>query len=202
MGRKWEEKMTNIKFRNRVVGSGRNRLSALALVAGIVIAAPMGANAQDRGTSYPSGSQDTRLPDGSSIGSRNPQEVADEAFRDGLAAIMEKDYKTCEKKFETVVELAKKSPEANYYLGVCKSRLGKDKRAVKYFETAIDELPDFVEAREQLALAQIKLNKPKKAAEQLDALKAIKAACEKDGCDDVIEKRVTAAVDRVETAMS
>lgn len=160
------------------------------------------ANAQDRGTGFPTGSQDTKLPSGTEIERGDSKEVAETAFKNGLAALVDKDYARCRKEFQTVVDLAPTSPEANYYLGVCTARDGKPKRAVKHFNRAIEELPDFVEAREQLALVQIRLGNRAAAELQLEALRKMQGNCSVSECDPVVAQRLDKAVTKIEAALS
>ena len=160
------------------------------------------ASAQDRGTGFPTGSQDTRLPNGVENQAGNAAEIAEQSFKDGLSALVEKDYNRCRKEFETVVELAPTSAEGNYYLGVCTARDGEPERAVKYFDRAIEELPDFVEAREQLALVQVKLGDRDAATAQLEALRTMQSHCSASDCDTVVADRLGKAVSKVEAALA
>jgi len=124
-----------------------------------------------------------------------------ESYREGLEALQAGDYKTAEKKFNEVLTVARKMPEANYYMGVTKIRLGKEKASVRYFKRAIKELPDFVEAREQLALVQITNGKSENAVEQLDALQQIADNCASNGCDEAVAARTAQAIAAVEAAL-
>ena len=140
---------------------------------------------------------------GSSLPSTSgPQIDPAEAYREGVEALQAGDYKTAEEKFNDVLTVARKMPEANYYMGVTKVRLGKEKSSVRYFKRAIKELPEFVEAREQLALVQINNGKEDDAAEQLEALKAIAADCTPEACDEAYVERTARAIERVEAALS
>ncbi len=131
-----------------------------------------------------------------------PQIDPAQSYREGLEALQAGDYKTAEKRFNEVLTVARKMPEANYYMGVTKVRLGKEKASVRYFKRAIKALPNFVEAREQLALVQISIDKADKAAEQLAALKEIDAECTANGCDDVVAASAKQAIATVEAALS
>ncbi len=124
-----------------------------------------------------------------------------QSYREGLEALQAGDYKTAEKKFNEVLTVARKMPEANYYMGVTKVRLGKEKASVRYFKRAIKEMPDFVEAREQLALVQVNIGKPDDAIEQLAALQTIAEDCASHGCDDVLAARTAQAIATVEAAL-
>ena len=140
---------------------------------------------------------------GSSLPSTSgPQIDPAEAYREGVEALQAGDYKTAEKKFNDVLTVARKMPEANYYMGVTKVRLGKEKSSVRYFKRAVKERPEFVEAREQLALVQINNGKPDDAAEQLEALKKIAADCTPEECDEAYTARTARAIENVETALN
>ena len=130
-----------------------------------------------------------------------PQIDPAQSYQEGLEALQAGDYETAEDKFNEVLTVARKMPEANYYMGVTKVRLGKEKSSVRYFKRAIKALPNFVEAREQLALVQISIGKPDDAAEQLEALKAIEADCAANGCEDVVVVRTAQAITTVEAAL-
>lgn len=126
-----------------------------------------------------------------------------EAFRDGVAALQEKDYKKAEKKFGDVLSVAPKHPEANYYMALAKINNGKTKNAVRYLEKAIAARSNFVEAREKLALVSIELGDAAPAREQLTAIEGLKAECESAGdCDQAFIDRIDVAIDRINAALS
>ncbi len=126
------------------------------------------------------------------------------AFQEGVAALQAKDYKGAEKKFGDVLSVAPKNPEANYYMALSKSGLGKPKQAVRYLERAIKERPEFVEAREKLALISVELDNPDEARVQLKAIEAIMADCMTvdDACDEPFKARADAAIARVKGALA
>lgn len=126
-----------------------------------------------------------------------------EAYRDGLTALQEKDYKKAEKKFGEVLSVAPKHPEANYYMALAKIGNGKTKNAARYLEKAIKERGDFVEAREKLAMVKIELGDPDAAREQLTAIEELKAGCAASGeCDEAYNARVDAAIARINEALA
>lgn len=125
-----------------------------------------------------------------------------QSYRDGVAALEAGDYRTAEKKFGEVLSVARKNPEANYYMGLAKVGREKEKNAVRYFKRAIKERPDFIEAREQLALVYVTLEKPDDAAEQLVGLQAIKADCDENPCQDEFNERLAKAIDKVDAAIN
>jgi len=125
----------------------------------------------------------------------------EQSYRDGVAALQAKDYKTAEKKFGEVLRVTKKHPEANYYMGLAKIGRSKEKASLRYFKRAIKERDDFVEAREQLALTSIKLDKPDDASEQLVWLSRLKENCGADGCDADFMARIDVAVERIQVAL-
>lgn len=126
-----------------------------------------------------------------------------EAFREGVAALQAKDYKTAEKKFGDVLSVAPKHPEANYYMALAKVGADKTKGAVRYLEKAIKERDNFVEAREKLALISIELGDSDVAREQLTEIERLKAACASAGdCDEAYVARVETALTRINEALA
>ncbi len=125
-----------------------------------------------------------------------------EAFRDGVAALEEKDYKKAEKKFGDVLSVAPTHPEANYYMALAKIGNGKPKNAVRYLEKAIKERGNFIEARERLALVKIELGDADAAREQLTAIEGLKADCAAGGCDEAYVARVDTAIARLNEALA
>jgi tetratricopeptide (TPR) repeat protein len=126
-----------------------------------------------------------------------------EAFRDGVAALQENDYKKAEKKFGDVLSVAPKHPEANYYMALAKIGNGKPKNAVRYLEKAIAARSNFVEAREKLALVSIELGEAAPAREQLTAIEALKTECAEAGdCEPDFVARVDLAIERVNAALN
>ncbi|MDX2299493.1 MAG: tetratricopeptide repeat protein [Xanthomonadaceae bacterium] len=165
-----------------------NRVLLLTAVSALACAAPASA-APSGGTPGPS------MPSGPSV---NPQE----SFKEGLAALQAGDCKKAEKKFGEVLSVASKHAEANYYMGLAKTKCDKDKQAVKYFERAIKERENFIEAREQLALASIRLDDRAEAEAQRDAIEQIVAACTAETCDAPFIERANKAVERIEAALA
>ena len=172
--------------------SRKKKLSAALLMAAtLILIAPVSASANGGGAS--SGG----LPASPS----GPQIDPAESYREGLEALQAGDYKTAEKKFNEVLTVARKMPEANYFMGITKISLGKEKASVRYFKRAIKARSDYVEAREQLALVQITNGKPEVAEEQLAALKEIEENCAANGCDEAIVLRTAQAIANVEAAL-
>jgi Tfp pilus assembly protein PilF len=126
-----------------------------------------------------------------------------EAFREGVEALQSQDYSAAEKKFGDVLSVAPKNPEANYYMALAKSGLGKPKQAVRYLQRAIKERNNFVEAREKLALLSIDLGDVDEARAQLAAIDKLKAECVADAkaCDAPFIARVDLALARLSEAM-
>lgn len=125
------------------------------------------------------------------------------AYQDGVEALKAKDYKTAEEKFGEVLSVAPKNAEANYYMALAKSGLGKPKQAARYLERAIRERGNFIEAREKLALISIDLNDAESARVQLAAIEALKAECAAtaDACDEAFKARIDVALDHIKDAL-
>lgn len=125
------------------------------------------------------------------------------AYQEGLEALQAKDYKTAENRFGDVLSVAPKNPEANYYMALAKSGLGKPKQAIRYLERAVKERGNFVEAREKLALLSIDLGDPDEARAQLAAIEALKAECAAgpDACEAPFAARVDLALERIGEAL-
>ena len=134
--------------------------------------------------------------------SSGPRVDPAKAFQEGVEALQAKDYRTAEKRFGDVLSVAPKNPEANYYMALAKTGLGKPKQSVRYLERAIKERPNFVEAREKLALVSVELDNPDEARAQLAAIEGLKAECAVDGaCDEAFKARVDVAITRVSEAL-
>lgn len=125
------------------------------------------------------------------------------AYQEGVAALQAKDYKTAEDRFADVLSVAPKNAEANYYMALAKSGLGKSKQAVRYLERAIKERGNFVEAREKLALISIELGESEEARAQLAAIESLKAECAADAsaCDESFRARIDVALQRIGEAL-
>lgn len=125
------------------------------------------------------------------------------AYQEGVEALKAKDYKTAEKRFADVLSVAPENPEANYYMALAKSGLGKPKQAARYLERAIDARPSFVEAREKLALISAGQGDDEEARAQRAAIEALKAECAADeaACDPAFEERIDAALARIGEAL-
>ena len=124
------------------------------------------------------------------------------AYAEGLEALKAEDFRTAEEKFNDVLSVAPKNPEANYYMGIAKIGRGKAKASVRYFERAIKERESFTEARERLALVQIELGETAEADAQLAAMKAQQSACAEATCGEAYVARLGEAVARVEAALA
>jgi len=125
-----------------------------------------------------------------------------QSYRDGVAALEAGDYKKAEKKFGEVLSVARKHPEANYYMGLAKIGRGKEKSSVKYFKRAIKARDNFVEAREQLALVSLTLDDREEAMAQLAALQDLKAGCGEEECTASFRERLDGAIAKVDGALS
>lgn len=129
-------------------------------------------------------------------GSSVPQrEVIDPAaaYRAGLSAYNDGDYKRAVREFRRVLSVDRKNPEANYFAGMSYIGQDKPKRAVKYFKNAVKYRPTFIEANEQYALTLVRLEKIEDAKEQLAAMEEM-ANSNPSG-------RLTAGIERVRTAV-
>ena len=180
-----------------------DRSALVAVLSALVLGGAQisSASAQDRGFGLPDGSQDASLPNTSQIGGKSAQEVAEESFKEGLQAMMDGDYSKCDEKFEVVTDMAPSSPEANYYRGVCKSRLGDENAAIPLFERAVTENPDFIQAREQLALTNQNVGRSDQARSQLNELQAIKQSCGESDCSDAFNQQLDRSIANVQAAV-
>jgi len=124
------------------------------------------------------------------------------AYKIGLVALKNEDFKAAERKFGDVLSVAPKNPEANYYMALAKSGLGKSKQAVRYLERAISERPNFIEARERLALVSVEIGDAEAARIQLAAIKIISIDCAVEGaCNGPFKVQVEVAVQRINEAL-
>ncbi len=167
------------------------------ILSAIALAVALSAGSGLTGIAHAAGSGGSSLPSQQS----RPQVDPEQSYRDGVAALSAKDYKTAEKKFGEVLSVARKHTEANYYMGLAKVGRGKHKASVRYFERAIKGRSGFVEAREQLALVFITLEKTDDAQEQLAAIRALGEGCTDETCNEDYIKRIGVAIAKVEAAL-
>jgi tetratricopeptide (TPR) repeat protein len=135
--------------------------------------------------------------------SSGPRVDPAKAYQEGVAALQAKDYETAEDRFADVLSVAPKNAEANYYMALAKSALGKPKQAVRYLQRAIKERGNLVEAREKLALISVELGETEEARAQLAAIESLKAECAADAgaCDEPFRARLDVALQRIADAL-
>jgi len=91
-------------------------------------------------------------------------------YQAGIKALQAADYKTADKMFKRVLGGTTKNAQANYYMGVTKVGLGKDKSAVRYFKKAAKYQKGFYEAEGGLGAAYAASGNPEKAQSTLVSL--------------------------------
>ena len=119
-------------------------------------------------------------------------------YQAGIKALQAADYKTADKMFKRVLGGTTKNAQANYYMGVTKVGLGKDKSAVRYFKKAAKYQKGFYEAEGGLGAAYAASGNPEKAQSTLVSLQASAAEC--GTCADA--PRISKAVSKIEAAMA
>ena len=134
----------------------------------------------------------------SGAGASAPQYNPVKDYQAGLSALKAKDYKRADKMFKRVLGGTTKNAQANYYMGVTKVGLGKDKAAVRYFKRAAKYQKKFYEAEAGLGAAYAASGKADKAQETLAKLQASAASC--GTCGD--SGRINSAITKVEAAMA
>ena len=116
----------------------------------------------------------------------------------GIEALKNNDFKRADKMFKRVLGGTSRNAAANYYMGVAKVGLGKDKSAVRYFKKAAKYEKGFYEAEAGLGKAYAASGQIEKAQKTLVKLQESAAdcgTCSKSG-------RISNAISEVEAAMA
>jgi len=127
-----------------------------------------------------------------------PQYNPVQDYQAGLKALQAKNYKRADKMFKRVLGGTDRNAQANYYMGVTKVGLGKDKSATRYFKRAAKYEKGFYEAEAGLGAAYAASGQTEKAQKTLAKLQASAAEC--GTCAN--SARLTKAVSKVEAAMA
>jgi len=170
----------------------KNSTKVIASVAGLSLLAFTPAYAGSGGGAGGGGG----APSGAGISAPAYDPVQD--YQAGLAAVKAQDFKLANRMFKRVLGGTTRNAQANYYMGVTKVGLGKDKSAVRYFKRASKYQKKFYEAEGGLGAAYAASGKPEKAQETLASLQTSAAAC--GDCSN--SGRINAAISKVEAAMA
>ena len=119
-------------------------------------------------------------------------------YQAGIEAIKSNDFKRADKMFKRVLGGTTRNAQANYFMGVTKVGLGKDKKATRYFKRAAKYQKNFYEAEAGLGAAYAASDQAEKAQATLASLQASAAQC--GDCRD--SGRITKAISKVEAAMA
>lgn len=119
-------------------------------------------------------------------------------YQAGLKALKANDFKKADRMFKRVLGGTRRNSQANYFMGVTKVGLGKDKSAVRYFKRASKFEKNFYEADGGLGMAYAKSGQTEKAQSILTNLKAEAEAC--GNCAN--SNRLNSAVNQVEKALN
>jgi len=119
-------------------------------------------------------------------------------YQAGIEALRGSDFKRADKMFKRVLGGTTRNAQANYYMGVTKVGLGKDKKATRYFKRAAKYQKNFYEAEAGLGAAYAASDQAEKAQTTLAKLQASAESC--GDCGDA--GRIAKAVSRVETAIA
>ncbi|MEP1230639.1 MAG: tetratricopeptide repeat protein, partial [Litorimonas sp.] len=91
-------------------------------------------------------------------------------YQAGLTALRANDFKRADKMFKRVLGGTTRNAQANYYMGVTKVGLGKDKNATRYFKKAAKYEKGFYEAEAGLGQAYAASGQIEKAQKTLAKL--------------------------------
>ncbi len=119
-------------------------------------------------------------------------------YQAGVKALKANDFKRADKMFKRVIGGTSNNAQANYYMGVTKVGLGKDKTAVKYFKRAAKYQKKFYEAEAGLGKAYAASGQTEKAQSTLAKLQSSADSC--GTCADAT--RIDTAINQVKTAIS
>lgn len=100
-----------------------------------------------------------------------------EDYRNGVAALGEKNYKTARKSLDRVLKAAPKDANTNYLAGLAHAGDGDMKGARSLFEKAVKYDANLIPAQGELGVTYAKLGDQAKAQAQLDLLKQKQGAC-------------------------
>jgi len=114
------------------------------------------------------------------------------AYRAGLDAYQEGNYRKAAREFRKVISVDRKNPQANYLAGMSYIGLDKPKRALKYFRTAVKARPGFIQANEQYALTLVALEKMEDAQAQLQVMEEMLAGNTSEALAKSVERVRTA----------
>jgi tetratricopeptide (TPR) repeat protein len=128
-----------------------------------------------------------------------PRVNAAQESRRGAAALQAGAYRDAKEAFTHVTELTPHDADAWYDLGQAASALGETRSAEYAYARSVALDPTSIESHRELAVVLAKMKQNQKATAQLDALKALAAAC-KDPCKETYELR--GAISTVEDALS
>ena len=120
-----------------------------------------------------------------------------EEYRNGVADLQAGKFKEAERDFDHVVEVAPKSADALFMLGMAKTGRGDLKGAARSYEKSLRIDPKQIGAARELAITDVKLGQTDKAQAQLEMLKARATACA-DACPEASDLK--AAIGAVEAA--
>jgi tetratricopeptide (TPR) repeat protein len=127
-----------------------------------------------------------------------PQYDAAAEYRKGLEALKANDFKSAERAFGHVLEVAPDNAPTLVLYGMAKAGQDDLKGARKAYEKAVRKDPKLILGRRELAVTLVKLGEVDKARAELEALKTRQAACG-DICPDAAELK--AAIEEVENAL-
>ena len=122
-----------------------------------------------------------------------------EEYRNGVADLQAGKFKEAERDFDHVVEVAPKSADALFMLGMAKTGRGDLKGAARSYEKSLKIEPQQIRSARELAITDAKLGQADKAQAQLGALKARAATCA-DTCPEAADLK--AAIDAVNAALT
>jgi len=186
---------------------------ALAVAAGLILAAPRPAAAQVAGGA-PTGATTPGIcsgggcvpradcQGGTSLCSPFPDHPAYDPnveFRKGAAALKAGDYKMAQVEFGKVLYMAPTNADVLYALGVADVGLGDLSAGSNAFERALKWDPRQIGAARELAITDLKLGQADKASLRLAALKTRAAKCG-GACHEAADLKD--AIDAIETAQA
>ena len=166
----------------------RNR-ALLAAAAALLIAAPLTALASRGGGGGGGGMPSMEAP-------RYDPVVE---YRNGITALKAGDYKTAERSFDHVLDVAPDNAPTLFLMGLAQSGEGNFRGAQRSYAHSLRVDAKQIAVRRELALTWIKLGQPDKARAELATLQARATACAAT-CADAAD--LQAAVDAINVALA
>jgi Flp pilus assembly protein TadD len=120
-------------------------------------------------------------------------------YRNGITALKAGDYKTAERSFDHVLDVAPDNAPTLFLMGLAQSGQGNFRGAQRSYTHSLRTDPKQIAVRRELALTWIKLGQPDKARAELATLQTRATACA-NTCPDAAD--LQAAIDAINAGLA